>query len=137
MSLNKGFSTLTFEMVTLEDRNNRLLNRREIKLILKDASGRLSRMNAADLIAKEFNADRKAVVPIKMGSEKGSTDIHSTFYIYESVGQMNDQLPRYRVLRNMEKTERKKLLDEEKGRRLKAKQSAVAEAKTSGSRGRR
>lgn len=128
---------MALEMVTLEDRNNRLLSRREIKLTLKDASGRLSRMNAADLVAKEFDVDRNAVVPIKMVSEKGSTDVHSTFYIYESVAVMNHQLPRYRVLRNMEKTERKKLLDEEKGRRLKAKQSAVAEAKTGRSRARR
>jgi small subunit ribosomal protein S24e len=39
------------------------------------------------------------------------------------------QLPKYMMLRNMPKEDRKKIIDEEKAIKLKAKQTAAAEAK--------
>jgi len=39
---------------------------------------------------------------------------------------MKKQLPRYRMLRGISKADRKKLLDEEKAEKLKAKQAAAA-----------
>ncbi len=69
------------EVVTVQDRNNVLLNRRELKVIIKNTQ------------------------------------------------DARQQLPRYVMLRNMSKEDRKKIIDEEKATKLKAKQTAAAEAK--------
>jgi small subunit ribosomal protein S24e len=119
---------LALELVTLEDHHNSLLNRREIKTLFKNSAGRIKRTDATDLLAKQLNLDKKTIVPIKMSCQTGRTDLYATFYIFSSQEQLK-QLPRYRLLRSVSKEERKKLIDEEKARKLKAKQSAVAESK--------
>ena len=124
------------EVVTLHDHANSLLNRREIKILLKNASGRINRSEASDLLAKQLNVDKKKVIPIVMTCHRGKTDIDATFYVYRSEEELN-QLPRFRLLRSMPKAERKKLMDEEKAQKLKARQSSGAEKKTGTARSRR
>jgi small subunit ribosomal protein S24e len=137
MSLQRRFaSKLTVELNTLEDRNNSLLNRREIRAVLRNAAGKVTRIDAAQQIADKLDVDKKRVITIAMTGQRGTTDLESTFYIYNNEDEMN-KLPRYRVLRNMSKADRKKLLDEEKAQKLKAKQSSVAKSGTGASKGRR
>jgi small subunit ribosomal protein S24e len=124
---------LALEVITLEDRKNSLLNRREIKTVLKNAAGRIKRTDASDLLAKQLNVDKKTVIPIIMTCQRGKTDIVATFYVYNTEEELK-QLPRFRLLRSMPKAERKKLIDEEKAQKLKAKQAAVAETKASATR---
>ena len=126
---------MSLEVVKLEDRNNSLLNRREIKAILKNAAGTVKRVEAAATIAKQLDIDSKKIIPIKMLCENGTTNVRATFYIYSSDEEAKKQLPRYRLLRNMPKADRKKLIDEEKAARLKAKQTSVSESKSSTKRG--
>ena len=121
---------LALEVITLEDRKNSLLNRREIKTVLRNAAGRIKRTDASDLLANQLNVDKKTVVPIIMTCQRGKTDIVATFYVYNTEDELK-QLPRFRLLRSMPKAERKKLIDEEKAQKLKAKQAAVAETKAS------
>ncbi|HZD81497.1 MAG TPA: hypothetical protein VE076_01360 [Nitrososphaeraceae archaeon] len=128
---------MSLEVVKLEDRNNPLLNRREIKAILKNAAGKVKRVEAAATIAKQLDIDSKTIIPIKMSCENGTTDVRATFYIYNSNEEANKQLPRYRLLRNMPKADRKKLIDEEKAARLKAKQTSASESKSGTKRGRK
>lgn len=121
---------LALEVITLEDRKNSLLNRREIKTVLRNAAGRIKRTDASDLLAKQLNVDKKTVIPIIMTCQRGKADIVATFYVYNTEDELK-QLPRFRLLRSMPKAERKKLIDEEKAHKLKAKQAAVAETKAS------
>jgi small subunit ribosomal protein S24e len=125
---------LSLEVVILEEHNNALLNRREIKTLFKNSAGRVKRVDAANIIANQLNVDRNVIIPINMKCETGKSDIYATMYIYNNEEDAKKQLPRYRILRNMSKEERKKLLDEDKANRLKAKQATAAETK-SGSRG--
>ena len=125
---------MSLEVVILEDHNNTLLNRREIKSILKNSAGKVKRVDAAAMIAKQLNIDRNVIIPINMKCETGKSDTYATMYIYNNEDEAKKYLPRYRILRNMSNEDRKKLLDEEKANRLKAKQTRAAETK-SGSRG--
>ena len=123
---------MALEFNTLEDRNNPLLSRREVTAILRNAAGKVNRIDAAKQIAERFNVDKNKVITITMTGQRGTMDLRSTFYIYNSEDDMKKQLPRYMTLRGIPKADRKKLLDEEKAQRLKAKQAAAA--KSGGSR---
>jgi small subunit ribosomal protein S24e len=128
---------LSLEVVILEERNNALLNRREIKSLLKNSAGKINRVEAADIIAKQLNVDRNLTIPINMKCETGKSDIYATMYIYNNEEDVKKHLPRYRILRNMSKEDRKKLLDEEKATKLKAKQATAAESKSRSKGGRK
>jgi small subunit ribosomal protein S24e len=118
------------EVVTVQDRNNVLLNRRELKVIIKNTQGQLTKASAASLVAGHFHLNtQQQIIPILMKYETGRTDIHASFYVYPSLEDARQQLPRYIMLRNMSKEDRKKIIDEEKATKLKAKQTAAAEAK--------
>ena len=123
---------MALELNTLEDRNNPLLSRREVTAILRNAAGKVTRIDAAKQIAERFNVDKNKVITITMTGQRGTMDLRSTFYIYNSEDDMKKQLPRYMTLRGIAKADRKKLLDEEKAQKLKAKQAAAA--KSGGSR---
>ena len=124
---------MALELNTLEDRNNPLLNRREVTAILRNAAGKVTRIDAANQIADKFNVDKSRVITIAMTGQRGTMDLRSTFYIYDNQDNMKEQLPRYMTLRSIPKAERKKLLDEEKANKLKAKQAAAAKSGGSGS----
>jgi small subunit ribosomal protein S24e len=114
------------EVVTLEDRKNSLLNRREVKALFRGAAGKIKRAEAAEKIASQLNVDKKQVIPVNLKCETGMTNVHATFYVYDDEKEAAKQLPRYRLLRTLSKEERKKILDEEKAAKLKAKQEATA-----------
>lgn len=120
----------TQEVVTLEDRRNSLLNRREVKVLFRGAAGKIKKTDAAEKIAGELNVDKKKVIPINLICETGMTDVHGVFYVYDDEKEATKQLPRYRLLRTLPKADRKKILDEEKAVKLKAKQEAAAAAKS-------
>jgi small subunit ribosomal protein S24e len=118
------------EIVTVQDRNNVLLNRRELKVIIKNTQGQLDKASAASLVSGHFHLNtQQQIIPILMKYETGRTDIHASFYVYPSLEDARQQLPRYMMLRNMSKEDRKRIIDEEKATKLKAKQTAAAEAK--------
>ena len=54
------------EVVTLEDRRNLLLNRREVKALFRGAAGKVKRTEAVDKIANELNVDKKQVIPVNL-----------------------------------------------------------------------
>jgi small subunit ribosomal protein S24e len=118
------------EVVTLEDRKNSLLNRREVKVLFRGAAGKIKKTEAAEKVAGELNVDKKQVIPINLICKTGMTDVHAIFYVYEDEKEAAKQLPRFRMLRTMPKADRKKILDEEKAARLKAKQESAAAAKS-------
>jgi small subunit ribosomal protein S24e len=109
----------------LEDRRNSLLNRREVKALFRGAAGRINRNEAAEKIASQLNVNKKQVIPINLRCQTGMTDVHGILYVYEDENEAARQLPRYRLLRTLSREERKKILDEEKAAKLKAKQEAA------------
>jgi small subunit ribosomal protein S24e len=123
------------EIAVLENRMNSLLNRREVKVIFRGAAGKINRNDAAERIANQLNFNKKQIIPINLTCQTGMTDVHGMLYIYDNENDAAKQLPRYRLLRTMSKEERKKVLDEEKAAKLKAKQEAAATSKSGGSGG--
>ncbi len=122
------------ELVTLEDRKNSLLNRREVKALFRGAAGKIKRAEATEKIASQLNVDKKQVIMVNLICKTGMTDVHGAFYVYDDEKEAAKQLPRYRLLRMMSKEERKKIIDDEKAAKLKTKQEAAA-AKGGGTRG--
>ena len=116
------------ELVKLDDRDNMLLERRELTVLMKNVAGRIKKSEAAALVAKEHFAG-KAVLPISMTCVKGKSDVLATFYVYEDEKTAKDHLPSYITLRALPKDERKKILAEEKAAKLKAKQALAGQAK--------
>jgi small subunit ribosomal protein S24e len=128
---------LSIEVLTLNDRNNSLLSRREISVVFSNAAGKIKRNEAAQMVANKNNVDPKTVIPISMNGEKGKTDLHGIFYIYSSLEQAKSLLPRYRILRTLPKDERKKIIDDEKAARLKAKQALAKGSKAASGKGKK
>jgi small subunit ribosomal protein S24e len=123
---------LSQEVVSLSDRSNILLNRREVTVLFREQAGKLGRSEAAEVVAKKFGLNKNCVMPMKMKSERGKKDVIGTFYAFDTEGEIKNHLPRYRLLRNLSKEERKKKIDEEKAAKIKAKQAASSETKGSG-----
>lgn len=120
------------EVVSLSDRSNILLNRREVTVLFREQAGKLVRSEAAEMVAKKFGLNKNCVIPMKMKSERGKKDVIGTFYAFDTEREIKNQLPRYRLLRNLSKEERRKKIDEEKAAKIKAKQAASSETKGSG-----
>jgi len=121
---------LSLEVVLLEDNNNVLLKRREIKSVIKNALGSVKRQEAAELIANKLGLNKNNILPVTIKSEFGNPDILTVMYYYEDMEDAKKQIPRYLFLRSLLKDERKRIIDEEKAIKLKAKQAAIAEAKS-------
>ncbi|MGN6613939.1 MAG: hypothetical protein ACTHKC_02745 [Candidatus Nitrosocosmicus sp.] len=121
---------MSLEVVILKDNNNVLLKRREIESVIRNASGSIKRQDAAELIADKLKIDKKNLLPISIKSEFGNPDVNTLMYYFDKIDDAKKQIPRYLFLRSLSKDERKKIIDDEKAARLKAKQAAVAEAKS-------
>jgi len=113
------------EISLLEDHRNSLLNRREVKVLFRGGAGKISRDNATEKIANQLNVSKKQVVPMNLRCQTGMMDVHGILYVFDDENEAAKQLPRYRLLRTLTKDERKKILDEEKAAKLKAKQEAA------------
>jgi small subunit ribosomal protein S24e len=113
------------EVAMLEDHRNSLLNRREVRVLFRAAAGKINRNEAAEKIANQLNVNKKQVVPINLRCQTGMTDVHGILYVYDDENEAKRQLPHYRLLRTLPREERKKILDEEKAAKLKAKQAAA------------
>lgn len=121
---------MSLEVVLLEDNNNALLKRREIKSVIKNALGSVKRQDAVELIANKLKLNKNNILPVTIKSEFGNPDILTLMYYYDNMEEAKKQIPRYLFLRALLKDERKKIIDEEKAIKLKAKQAAIAEAKS-------
>ncbi len=126
----RQYISLSLEVVLLEYNNNVLLKRREIKSIIKNALGSVKRQDAAELIANKLKLNKNNILPVAIKSEFGNPDILTVMYYYEDMEEAKKQIPRYLFLRSLLKDERKRIIDEEKAIKLKAKQAAIAAAKS-------
>ncbi len=65
------------------DVSNTLLSRREITCTFKGLAGRLKKLEAADMISKQFNLSGKTIIPVNLKNETGRPIISGTFYVYD------------------------------------------------------
>ena len=67
----------------LSDENNSFLSRREIVCDFNGLGGKLKKLEAIEMITKEFKLDGKVVIPIKLQNCTGQPKITGTFYVYD------------------------------------------------------
>ena len=108
---------------TISDVQNKLLIRREITCTFKGLAGKLKKLEAVDMIAKQFKLEGKVIVPILLKNHTGRPMISGTFYVYD-----DEKLAREHV-----KPAIFKRLDKAKGggEKEEAKEGAPAETKDS------
>jgi len=68
---------------TLSDEKNSFLSRREIICDFKGLGGKLKKLEAVEMITKEFKLDGKIVIPIKLQNHTGQPKITGIFYVYD------------------------------------------------------
>lgn len=68
---------------TVNDVNNSFLSRREITCTFAGIGGKLKKLDAADMVKKQFKLDGKIVIPINMKNHNGRPSITGTFYVYD------------------------------------------------------
>ncbi len=68
---------------TVSDVNNTFLSRRELTCNFAGLGGKLKKIEAIDMISKEFKLDGKVIIPMKLQTHVGKPLITGTFYIYD------------------------------------------------------
>ena len=68
---------------TVNDVNNAFLSRRELICNFTGLGGKLKKLEAIDMITKEFKLSGKYVIPMRLQTHVGKSLITGTFYIYE------------------------------------------------------
>jgi len=67
----------------LSDEKNSLLSRREITCDFKGLGGKLKKLEAVEMVTKEFKLDGKIVIPMKLQNRTGQPKITGIFYVYD------------------------------------------------------
>jgi len=70
-------------ITTLSDENNSFLSRREIICDFKGLGGKLKKLEAIEMITKEFKLGEKFVIPIKLQNHTGQSKTTGIFYVYD------------------------------------------------------
>ena len=68
---------------TVADVDNTFLSRRELTCNFAGLAGKLQKIEAVDMITKEFNLDDKVIIPIRLRTHVGKPTVTGTFYVYE------------------------------------------------------
>ena len=71
---------------TISDVNNTFLARRELTCNFAGLGGKLQKLEAVDMITKEFKLDGKVVIPMLLQSHVGKPGVTGTFYVYDDEG---------------------------------------------------
>jgi ribosomal protein S24E len=68
---------------TVTDVNNSFLSRRELTCNFAGLGGKLKKMEAVDMVTKEFKLDGKVVIPMRLKTHVGKPLVTGIFYVYE------------------------------------------------------
>lgn len=69
---------------TLNDVNNTFLSRRELICNFTGLGGKLKKLDAVDMITKEFKLSGKVVIPMRLKTQVGRPVVTGTFYVYDN-----------------------------------------------------
>jgi ribosomal protein S24E len=71
---------------TISDVNNTFLSRRELTCDFTGLAGKLKKLEAVDMINKEFNLEGKVIIPMGLKSQAGKSKVTGTFFVYDDEG---------------------------------------------------
>ena len=71
---------------TVSDVNNTFLSRRELTCNFAGLAGKLKKLEAVDMITKEFNLTNKVIIPMLLQSHSGKATTTGTFFVYDDEG---------------------------------------------------
>ena len=71
---------------TVTDVNNSFLSRRELTCNFAGLGGKLKKLEAVDMVTKEFKLDGKVVIPMRLKTHVGKHLVTGIFYVYEDEG---------------------------------------------------
>ncbi|MDH3617275.1 MAG: hypothetical protein OES14_03610 [Nitrosopumilus sp.] len=71
---------------TISDVNNTFLSRREITCNFTGLGGKLKKLEAVDMINKEFSLGEKVIIPMRLKSHSGKSIVTGTFFVYDDEG---------------------------------------------------
>jgi ribosomal protein S24E len=110
----------------LRKSESKVLGRSYVEASLEDKSGKISRNEAIETVAKELGVPKENVGLIRIEGESGTTRVVAKFYVYGSTEAKKRLHQRYLAERMLTKEEREKLKQE---RKKPAAQAAAPEAK--------
>mgnify|MGYP003422724393 FL=1 len=67
----------------VNDVNNTFLSRRELICNFTGLGGKLKKLEAVDIVTKEFKLSGKVVIPMRLKTHVGKPLVTGTFYIYD------------------------------------------------------
>ena len=85
MKCPKDFGYMSI-IETITDVNNTFLSRRELTCNFAGLAGKLEKLQAVDMVTKEFSLDGKIVIPMRLRTHVGKPTVTGTFYVYEDEG---------------------------------------------------
>jgi len=94
------------------DMKNSLLARREITCTFRGLSGRLKKLEAVDMITKQFNLEGKIVIPVLLKNQTGIPTVSGTFYVYDDENLAKQHL-KAAIFKRLEKAKAGPAKDEE------------------------
>jgi len=68
---------------TISDVDNTFLSRREITCNFSGLGGKLKKLEALDMITKEFKLEGKVVIPMGLKNQVGKPTVTGIFYVYD------------------------------------------------------
>ncbi len=68
---------------TISDVNNTFLSRRELTCNFTGLAGKLKKLEAIDMINKEFSLGSKTIIPIRLKNHSGKSIVTGTFFVYD------------------------------------------------------
>lgn len=71
---------------TVTDVNNAFLSRRELICNFTGLGGKLKKLEAVDMITKEFKLSGKIIIPMRLQTHVGKALVTGTFFIYDDEG---------------------------------------------------
>jgi ribosomal protein S24E len=91
MKYPKDFGYMSI-IETITDVDNTFLSRRELTCNFAGLGGKLKKLEAVEMITKEFKLDGKVVIPMGLKNHVGKPLITGTFYVYDDEGLAKKQV---------------------------------------------
>jgi len=104
--------TLAFEV--LQDKENPLLNRREVVCLFPDSAGKITRADVVKILSQNFNIPPERIIPISIRHSHGVRNTEVTVYIFKNYEDAKRQLPKHILQRLLPREERKKLAEQKR-----------------------
>ena len=113
----------------VKENENKMLSRREYVLNFEGGSGLVSRQAAAEAVASKLGVPKEGVSIVSLESKFGERNLKAVAFVYSDQKDKASQLPKYMLIRELPKEERKKARDAAKAKAEGAASAAEAQKK--------